>query len=49
MYIVKNAFGMIRAFSNLELAYEAYEEECEFCGFVTLSNAYTGEVIAEAW
>lgn len=49
MFILKNAFGMIRVFDNLDIALEAYEDECRFCEFCSLHNAYTGETIAESY
>lgn len=49
MYILKNIFGMICVFDNIALAMEAYEEECRFCEFVGVYDAYTGEAIAESF
>lgn len=49
MYILRNGFGIISVFHNLDLALEAYEDECRFCNFVDLYDAYTGGTIAESW
>lgn len=49
MYIVQNAFGMIRVFNDYQLAENAYFEEVAFCGCVELKNAYTGFVLRASW
>lgn len=49
MFILKNIFGMIRVFDNLETALDAYESECCFCEYCGLYNAFTGEAIAESF
>lgn len=49
MYVLRNAFGMIQVFSNMETALDAYEKECLFCECVSLYNADSGEVVAESW
>lgn len=48
MYILRNIFGVISVFHNLDIALEAYEEECRFCEYAGLYNAYTGEAICES-
>lgn len=49
MYILRNIFGIISVFHNRDIALEAYEDECRFCEFAGLYDAYTGETIAESW
>lgn len=49
MYIVKNIYGQFREFDDLELAMEAYEEECRFCEFAGLYVFRTGEAICESF
>lgn len=49
MYIVLNIFGMIRAFTELPAAEEAYFDEVAFCGCAELKNAYTGETIRASY
>lgn len=49
MYIVKNIFGMIQAFTNLATAEESYFNEVAFCGCAELINAYTGETIRTSY
>lgn len=49
MYIVQNIFGMIRAFTDLASAEEAYFDEVAFCGYAELRNAYTGEIIRTSY
>lgn len=49
MYILKNIFGMVKVFYNLETALEAYENECNFCQYCGLYDFYTSEVIAESY
>lgn len=49
MYVLKNAFGMIRVFDDLETALDAYEDACDFCEFTSLYNTKSGEVIAESF
>ena len=49
MYLLKNIFGMVRIFDNLENALEAYEKECDFCEYCGLYNAATGKAIAESY
>lgn len=49
MFILRNIFGMIKVFDNLEIALEAYENECDFCEYCGLYNAVTGETIAESF
>ena len=45
MYIVQNIFGMIKTFTDLAIAEEAYFDEVAFCGYAELRNVYTGEII----
>lgn len=49
MYILRNIFGIITVFHNLDMALEAYEDECRFCEYAGLYDAYTGDVIAESF
>lgn len=49
MYILRNIFGINTVFHNLDIALKAYEDECCFCEYAGLYDAYTGEVIAESW
>lgn len=49
MYILRNIFGVITVFHNLDIAIDAYEDKCRFCEYAGLYDAYTGEVIAESW
>lgn len=49
MYIVKNIFGQFREFDDLDLAIEAYEEECRYCWCVGLYDAHTGEPLQESF
>ena len=49
MYIVQNIFGMIRVFTELPAAEEAYFDEVAFCGYAELRNAYTGETIRTSY
>lgn len=49
MYIVQNIFGMIRVFTELPAAEEAYFDEVAFCGYAELRNAHTGEIIRTSY
>lgn len=49
MFILKNIFGIIRVFDNLDIALEAYEDECRFCEYCGLYNVVTGKAIAESF
>ena len=49
MYIVQNIFGMIRVFTDLDAAEEAYFDEVAFCGYAELRNEHTGEIIRTSY
>ena len=49
MYTVQNGFGMIRVFTNLTAAEDAYFDEVAFCGYAELRNAHTGEIIRTSY
>lgn len=48
MYVLRNIFGTVRVFENLEIALEAYERECNFCEYCGLYDI-TGNTIAESF
>jgi len=49
MFVLRNIFGMIHTFDDIDTALEAYEEERRLFQYCRLYNVITGEVIADSY
>ena len=49
MFVLRNIFGMIRVFDDIDIALEAYEKERRLFRYCRLYNVITGEVIADSY
>lgn len=49
MFVLRNIFGMIRVFDDIDIALEAYEKERRLFQYCRLYNVITGEVIADSY
>lgn len=49
MFVLRNIFGSIKVFDDIDAALVAYEKECQWCEYCGLYNMFTGEVIAESY